>query len=776
MSGGATASSSARGYDVYHNRRMEMDHTYVTTDEMPYTEMTWRLDFLRADVYRVRLAAGDRVPDNVTPMIAGDIADPQLEVTLEECADHYLLRTDALCLKVYREDFRTEVMDAAGRKVTEVGGRQKTLFSTVLDSFPSGLIHDDESGMDFAVENFTLAPGEAVYGFGERFSTLNKRGQTVGLWAVDGMGNTSGRTYKNIPFFMSTAGYGVFVNHVLPMTFFVGSRSYVHNLLAAEGDSLDYYFFYGPSLKKIASAYTDLTGKSPVPPKWSFGLWVSRISYDSQEDVLETARRLRAERYPADVINVDTNWFKGEWQCDYRFGPRFPDPDGMFRQLREKRFRACLWQWPYVCEHLDIFEEAQEKGVLAEGDNFDMLLFKAHTIDMSKPEAVQWYQAQLRRLFELGAAVIKVDFGEHVRDYEHYQAYSGREMHNLYPLLYNQAAFEVTKEYFGQGIIWARSGYAGSQRYPVHWSGDNSSTFENILCSLRGGLSLGLSGFTFWSNDVGGFTGTPSDRLYVRWTQFGIFNSHMRLHGGGPRYREPWNYEPETQDIFRRLVELRYRFLPYLYSEAHHSARAGLPVLRPLVYEFQDDPTTFNVEDEFLFGQAVLVAPILTDRCNALEKCVAPDERKIYLPAGQWADGWTGDLITGPCWLNYRASLDRVPFFYRGGYAVPQGPAMQYVDELPLDPLTLHIVLDREGRSAYTLVDDDETIVVSGQLRDGTFDLQVGSGPRGLALHIYAAKEIARVVCNGQEVRPRRVGAHLYAAELRLQDSTEMAG
>jgi hypothetical protein len=229
----------ARGYDVYRNRRMEMDHTYVTSDKMPYTRMTWRLDFLRADVYRVRLAAGDSVPDNITPMIASDIADPQLEVTLEEHPSHYLLRTSALCLKVYRDDFRTEVLDAAGRKVTEAGGKQKTLFSTVLDSFPSGLIHDDESGMDFAVENFTLAPGEAVYGFGERFSTLNKRGQTLGLWAIDGMGNTSGRTYKNIPFFMSTAGYGVFVNHVLPMTFFVGSRSYVHNLLVAEGDSLD---------------------------------------------------------------------------------------------------------------------------------------------------------------------------------------------------------------------------------------------------------------------------------------------------------------------------------------------------------------------------------------------------------------------------------------------------------------------------------------------------------------------------------------------------------
>ncbi|MCD4752697.1 MAG: DUF4968 domain-containing protein [Anaerolineaceae bacterium] len=750
----------ARGYDIYRNRRMGMDHTYVTDDEMPYTRMTWRLDFLRADAYRVRLSAGNSVPDNVTPMIASDISDPQLEVTLEEHADYFLLHTSALNLKIYRDDFRTEVLDTAGHKVTESGGRQKTLFSTVLDSFPSGLIHDDDSGLDFAVENFTLSPSEAVYGFGEWFSTLNKRGQTVGLWAIDGMGNTSGRTYKNIPFFMSTAGYGVFVNHVLPMTFFVGSRSYVHNLLVAEGKSLDYYFFYGPSLKKIVSAYTDLTGKSPVPPKWSFGLWVSRISYDSQDEVLETGRRLRDEEYPADVIGVDTNWFKGEWQCDWQFGPRFPDPEGMFSQLREQNLRVCLWQWPYICEHLEIFKEAKEKNVLAKESGFDMLLFKAHTIDMSNPEAVEWYQSKLRRLFDLGAAAIKVDFGEHVRDYESYQKYTGREMHNLYPLLYNQAAFEVSQEYFGRGIIWARSAYAGSQRYPIHWSGDNSSTFENMLCSLRGGLSFGLSGFTFWSNDVGGFTGTPSDRLYLRWAQFSIFNSHMRLHGGGPRFREPWNYELETQDIFRRFIELRYRFLPYLYSEAHHSAKSSLPVMRPLVYEFQNDPTTFNIEDQFLYGQAVLVAPILDER----------DERKIYLPAGLWADAWTGEITTGPCWINYQAEIERVPFFYRGGYAVPQGPKMQYVDEHPLDPLTLHIVLDESGHAAYTLIDDDETIIISGQFSNGVFDLQVDSAPLGLVLNVYSVNEIKRVVCNKQEVAFRQIGIHQYTAEIENKE------
>jgi len=481
-------------------------------------------------------------------------------------------------------------------------------------------------------------------------------------------------------------------------------------------------------------------------------LWVSRISYDSQEEVLETARRLRAERYPADVINVDTNWFQGEWQCDWRFGPRFPDPVSMFHQLRDQKLRVCLWQWPYICEHLEIFDEAREKGVLAEGENFDMLLFKVRTIDMSNPDAVVWYQAQLRRLFELGAAAIKVDFGEHVRDYERIQECSGREMHNLYPLLYNKAAYEITQEYFGRGVIWARSAYAGSQRYPVHWSGDNSSTFENMLCSLRGGLSFGLSGFTFWSNDVGGFTGTPSDRLYERWTQFGIFNSHIRLHGGGPRYREPWNYEPRTQEIFRRLMELRYRFLPYLYSEAHHSAQAGLLIMRPLVYGFQDDPTTFHIEDQFLFGQAVLVAPILDET----------DERKIYLPAGLWVDGWTGEIMTGPCWLDYHADLECVPFFYRGGFAVPQGPSIQFVNEHPLDPLTLHIVPDEKCLATYTMVDDDETVVMLGQLRDRTLDLKIESNPRSLSLHIYATQEIDHVLVNEQGLTPRQVSSHHY--------------
>ncbi|GAG36034.1 unnamed protein product, partial [marine sediment metagenome] len=240
------------------------------------------------------------------------------------------------------------------------------------------------------------------------------------------------------------------------------------------------------------------------------------------------------------------------------------------------------------------------------------------------PEAVAWYQGKLKNLFDVGASVIKVDFGEGIEPPMKFKEYTGRQMHNLFPLLYNKAVFEITEQTFGEGIIWARSAYAGSQRYPVHWSGDNSSNFENLLCSLRGGLSLGLCGFTFWSQDTGGFVGTPTDDLYIRWTQLSIFQSHIRYHGCPPRYREPWNYEPETQEIVRKYLNFRYQLLPYLYTEAQIASQKGLPMLCPLVIEFQTDPNVANIEDQFMCGRNLLIAPILTKN----------NTRNIYIPDG----------------------------------------------------------------------------------------------------------------------------------------------
>ncbi len=317
----------------------------------------------------------------------------------------------------------------------------------------------------------------------------------------------------------------------------------------------------------------------------------------------------------------------------------------------------------------------------------------------------------------------------------------GRIMHNLYPLLYNKAAFEVTAEFSAEPLIWARSAYAGSQRYPLHWSGDNSSTFENMLCSLRGGLSLGLCGFSFWSNDVGGFIGVPTDKLYTRWVQFGIFNSHLRLHGCGPRFREPWNYAAETRQIVRRMLELRYRLLPYLYTEAAWAAAQGLPVMAPLCLEFQDDPTCWNLEDQFMFGRSILVAPILTE----------DDERRIYFPPGAWHDHWTGRRYQGGQWISYCCPLSRVPFFYREGRVIPLGPVMQHTEEKTLDPLTLKVYPDAKGKAAGELRDDHGKLRrLSARLVGRELRITARTKARVIEIELPADCRVSRIQINGQ--------------------------
>nr|MDO8113360.1 glycoside hydrolase family 31 protein [Candidatus Sigynarchaeota archaeon] len=557
--------------------------------------LTIRITFLKPGTYRLRCALGGEMVEHDTPMVINEAPDPELKVDFREETACYSISTTELVLKVYKDDFRIEIVNMNGEVVTESSGRSKNDFAMALDSFPLGFIKDKASNRLYGVESFLIYPGEAIYGLGEHYSTIDKVGSITSMWNSEGSGNASGRAYKNIPFFMSTRGYGVFVNEHAPVTFWTGSRELCKNMIAVESSLVDYYFFHGPSFKTILDKYTDLTGKAPVPPKWSFGAWMSRISYGSQDEVIQVAKRLRDEKYPFDVIHVDTNWFAEDWMCDWQFGPKkFPDPKLMNDQLHEMGFKLSLWQAPYVLNHLKVHKEAKKANALAKNHGpFMFMVNPATPIDFSRPEGVGWYKGKLKALFDLGAHVIKTDFGEGIEPHMEFNGgehgkYNGRQMHNLYPLLYQKAAFDASWEYHGEGIIWARSAYSGCQRYPVHWSGDSSSTFEEMLNVLRGGLSLGMSGFTYWSHDVGGFAFSPfEDELYIRWTQFAVFCSHIRYHGMGPRFREPWNYGVNAQRIVRQFLELRYRMLPYIYTEAHHASQHGLPMVAPLVLEFQ---------------------------------------------------------------------------------------------------------------------------------------------------------------------------------------------
>lgn len=736
---------SARGYNIYKIADImgDFSQTYKITPQTPYAEMTLRLDFLQDGVYRIRLAEGPAVPENSTPMVVKDIRSPYLTVQMREETDRYLLTTAKLRLAIYKEHFRIEIFDARGSLITTSGGQTRNRFPIAIDAFPLGFIKMKRNPRSYGVENFGLAPGEAVFGLGEQYGSVNKVGSTIGFWNIEGSGNTSGRNYKHIPFFMSTQGFGVFINESRPMTFWVGSRETCTHQMAIEGRLIDYYFIYGPAFTTILSTYTDLTGKSAVPPKWSFGTWISRMSYFSQVEVMEVARKLREMRFPSDVIHIDDGWFEQEWRCDWRFDKqRFPDPERMFREARQMGFRLSLWQTPYVIEGTDAHREANEKSLLAKkkGPFLFVAAFPASPIDFSKPEAVAWYQGKLKPLLQMGAAAIKVDFGEGIEPSMRFREYDGRQMHNLYALLYNKAAFEAVKETNGEGIIWARSAYSGSQRYPVHWSGDNSATFENLLSCLRGGLSLGLSGFTFWSQDTGGFVGVPSDDLYIRWTQLTVFQSHIRFHGTPPKFREPWQFAPETQRIVRKYLELRYRLIPYVYSEAQVAAAGGLPVLRHLVIDFQDDPTVFNIEDQFMSGRALLVAPILTTN----------NTRRIYLPQGIWYDFWSGERIEGRRWITRAADMETIPVFVRGGTILPLAAAAQCTDQLSTSGLTLKVYPDAEGRAAGEMLDGQRRLSLEARQKETAYEVIVPPGLADPVVELPPGFPHAQVVIGGK--------------------------
>lgn len=662
----------------------------------------FRIHFLHPGIYRMMCIRGNRkaedhlineIPEHQTEMLAKDLTklnkNSGFTVEFREEDNYFHLSTAELMLQIYKTDFRIRVYTREGKFVTETSGYSKNQFPSSTDSLPLGFVKIRKNKRIYGTESFVLSPGEAIYGLGERYSSFNKVGQTIALWNWEGYGNSSGRTYKNIPFFLSTQGYGIFVNESRPITFWIGSREYNKIFIAIESPLIDYFFLHGPTLKDVLFKYTDLTGRSPLPPKWTFGMWMSRISYKSQAEVLEIAHRLRAEKFPCDVICIDTEWFTNDWHCDWKFAKdRFPDPHAMCQELKSLGFKLSLWQTPYVMSDLPEFREVKKRHLVAKNHGpFIFLTNPAVALDFSNPEAVKWYQEKLRNLFEIGANVIKIDFGEQIESHMQFQKYDGREMHNLYALLYQRAAFEISQRYFGKGFIWVRSAYAGSQRYPVHWSGDSSCSFEELLNVLRGGLSLGMCGFSYWSQDVGGFMFSPSDKLYIRWTQFGIFNSHMRYHGNPPRYREPWNYSPRTQHLVRNLLNLRYRMLPYIYTEAHYCSETGLPMLRALVLEFEKDPTVYNIEDQYLFGRNLLIAPILTEE----------DERIIYFPDGEWVDFWSFKRYSARTWIDYECTLDKIPVFIKAGTMIPFGPLTQYVTDLSLDSLSLLVIPDKHN-------------------------------------------------------------------------------
>ena len=527
---------------------------------------------------------------------------------------------------------------------------------------------------------FTLTADEMIFGCGESATGLNKVGQKVNLFVTDPQGPETDQMYKPIPFFMSNRGYGMFMHTSAPVTCDFGATYIGLNKMFMGDENLDLFVFFGEP-KDILDEYTDLVGKPGMPPLWSFGTWMSRITYFSEKEGYDVAANIRKNKYPCDVIHFDTGWFDVDWQCDYKFSEnRFQNPQQMLKDLKSQGFHVCLWQLPYFTPKNRYFPELIKKDMYVKNGNGE-LPYEDVVLDFSNPETVKWYQDKLAGLLNIGVSAIKVDFGEAAPLNGIYASgKSGWYEHNLYPVRYDMAVSEITKKLHNENIMWARAAWAGSQRYPLHWGGDAATTNTGMLGTLRAGLSFGLSGFSFWSHDMGGFVKSTPEDLYCRWLPFGFLTSHTRAHGAPPT--EPWLYDSKrVQDVFRKSAEMKYRLMPYVYAQAKECTEKGLPMLRALFVEFPDDPGAWKVDDEYLFGSQILIAPLLESGITG---------RTVYLPEGKWIDYQTEKVYEGG-WHRIEAGSLPIIMLVRDGSVLPHLKLAQSTSEMDWSKMSLKV-------------------------------------------------------------------------------------
>ncbi len=528
-----------------------------------------------------------------------------------------------------------------------------------------GLFYAKAPEGNFIAAQMPIGVGEQIYGLGERFTAFVKNGQAVDVWNEDPGTNTD-QAYKNIPFYLSNRGYGVFVNHTGRVSFEVGSETVNKVQFSVAGEELEYLVIYGPTPKEILTKYTALTGRAPLLPEWSFGLWLSTsfvTNYD-EKTVSSFIQEMKERDIPLSVFHFDCFWMREYQWCDFEWDPRvFPDPKGMLARLKQDGLKISLWINPYIGQASPLFDEAKKLGYLlkrADGTVWQWDLWQAGNaiVDFTNPGAREWFQSKLRPLLEMGVDCFKTDFGERIpTDVVYHDGSNPEQMHNLYTLLYNQTVWDVLKEFKKEdAIVFARSATVGGQSMPVHWGGDNSSKFESMAESLRGGLSLGLSGFGYWSHDIGGFEGNPDPAVFKRWVAFGLLSSHSRLHGN-ESVRVPWAFDEEAVDVTRKFAKLKQSLMPYLMRAAKEVADTGIPMMRPMFLEFPEDRNCYTIDQQYMLGPDLLVAPVFN----------AEGKVDFYLPAGKWTNYFTKQVVEGGRWITEQHGFDSLPLYVREG-------------------------------------------------------------------------------------------------------------
>ncbi len=705
-----------------------------------------------ANVVRCRFTAGTVPRDPGLSYVTG-APDLRVPLTVQEASGGLRIDAGDLSIEAGLDPWHLIFRTREGRLLTREVSDDTDLRGAFMAP-PPGFEVEGERRVPMrrvtrGFETLLLDPEDHFYGLGEKFTPLDKRGQTVTMWQSNASGARTELAYKNIPLVMTPRGYGLFVNATSRVTFHLGSRSNRTYTIEVPGDGFEYFFIAG-TLAEILGAYARLTGFPSVPPRWSFGLWASTCFQPADDaSVRARARRLRAEEIPADVIHLDSYWQPRAQWSDLTWNPTaFPDPNALIADLHAQGYKVCLWENSYVSIHSERFREGAARGYFlthADGTVYTAQLWSGTSaslcaiVDFTNPEAEAWFRKLHAPLLDMGVDTFKTDFGEEIPpDAVFHNGRTGEEMRNLYARLYQGAVFDLLKMRHGEAIIWARAGCPGVQQFPTHWSGDPHCTYEDMAATLRGGLSAGLAGLAFWSHDIGGFFGTPTPDLFVRWAQFGLLSTHSRYHG--TTLRDPWEFGEQALEVFRRYARLRYRLLPYLYAYAREAAATGLPVMRAMVLQYQDDPATFGVDLQYLLGGELLVAPVFH-----------PDGRvSVYLPRGRWTEFWTDEVHEGPTWVHLTVPLDVQPVFVRENSLLPLAPVTSYVDTRRSDPLTVEAYVTEEAAFRVWMEESPLDLRVRRHARQVEFE--ASGAPVTFVLRLHGCAGAETVTADGAVV------------------------
>jgi alpha-D-xyloside xylohydrolase len=623
----------------------------------------------------------------------------------------------------------------------------------------------DADGRFYMRERLSLGVGECVYGLGERFTPFVRNGQSIDTWNDDG-GTASDLAYKNIPFYLTNAGYGVLVNHPERVSFEVGTETTNRVQFSVPGERLEYCVIGGGSPRDVLRRYTELTGRPPLPPAWSFGLWLTTsftTDYD-EATVSGFVNGMRERGIPLHVFHFDCFWMKEMQWCDFEWDrDLFPDPRGFLSRLHAQGLKVCVWINPYIAQKSRMFDEGMAEGYLLrkpDGSLYQTDWWQAGMgiVDFTNARAVSWFKDRLRALVRDGVDCFKTDFGERIpTDVVYSDGADPLGMHNYFTFLYNRTVFEVLEEERGKGnaVLFARSATVGGQKLPVHWGGDSSATYESMAESLRAGLSLGLSGFGFWSHDIGGFERKATPDLYKRWVAFGLLSSHSRLHGF-ESYRVPWLFDDESVDVLRAFSRLKCRLMPYIHAAACEAASDGLPVMRAMVLEFPGDPACAYLDRQYMLGSSLLCAPVMD-----------PDGwASYYVPAGRWVDFFTGAIHAGGHWVREQRPYTEIPLLVRPGAVIPMGASDTQVDYDYAEAVTFHVFNLEDGASSTAVVraaDGGERLAVTVARTGSVVTAGVRGAPAAWSLLLRGAATAGTVT--GGTAKDVPLGVEVTAAK-----------